>query len=155
MAKIGILIGTVYGTAQFVADEIVAQINGSEHQVYILEHATGDALGNGTDQDTMDILLVCTATTGAGDLPDDILPFYNDLKATPRALGHLHFAVIALGDSSYIDTFCGAGKTMHETLLDLGALPLADPLEIDAAITMTPEEDALPWLQNLLGQYPG
>ncbi len=144
MARIRIIVGTVYGTAQFVAEELRDALDG--HHVQIVEQARGETLVS-----DIDILIVCTATTGTGDLPDTMQALYQDLQSTPRALTELEFAVVALGDSSYLDSYCGAGETMQACLMDLGAKPLApEPLRIDAALTMTPEEEAVPWVTQLV-----
>lgn len=76
--------------------------------------------------------------------------FYAELKNTPQSLAHFRYAIVNLGDSSFGDTYCGAGKLMDELLSDLGATPLAVPLEIDACETLMPEEEALPWAIELI-----
>ena len=57
-------------------------------------------------------------------------------------------AVIALGDSSY-DVFCGGGEQMRELLLELGVREVLPMLRLDASESVTPDEDAKPWLAEL------
>ena len=57
-------------------------------------------------------------------------------------------AVLALGDSSY-DVFCGGGEQMRELLLELGMREVLPMLRLDASETVTPEDDAMPWLAEL------
>lgn len=54
--------------------------------------------------------------------------------------------MIGLGDSSYGDTFCAAGRQWFELLTELQGNPKADMLEIDAGETLQAEDVALPWL---------
>ena len=97
-------------------------------------------------------LLVCTSTTGQGELPANLLPFYLALREqVPQQPGR-PFGVIVLGDSSYGDTFCGAGELMTEALYETSARKVGDTLQIDALETMEPEAEALPWVRQWLGQ---
>jgi len=57
--------------------------------------------------------------------------------------------VIALGDSSYGDTFCGAGEQIRELYAELGIREVLPMLRLDASETVTPEVDAEPWLAEL------
>ena len=146
MAAISILVGSVYGTAKAVAEDIKAELENGGHSVNVVENAKASDLPSEEGA----ILLICTSTTGAGELPGNIEPFYLELKETPQALGHLRYGIVNLGDSSFGDTYCGAGKLMDELLSDLGAAPLSAPLEIDACETLMPEEEAVPWAVELL-----
>ncbi|MEM9601646.1 MAG: flavodoxin domain-containing protein [Pseudomonadota bacterium] len=144
MSQIAIFAGTVYGSAQFVAEEMAQSLTDGGHDATFIEQAELDAIG--THHDT---LVVCTSTTGSGDIPDNLQPFVTELKNGPD-LSALRFAVVALGDSSYLDSFCGAGHTVHAALEDCGAEALSSPLEIDACEVDTPEDVALPWVEDLL-----
>jgi len=94
-----------------------------------------------------ELLVVVTSTTGQGDLPEDIQPWYHNLKNLAPYLPELRYSVIALGDSSY-ETFCGAGRAVDALLSELGAKPLVELLEIDACETMEPEVEAIKWLER-------
>jgi flavodoxin len=99
-----------------------------------------------------DPLLVCTSTTGQGELPANLLPFYLDLRdQLPQQPGR-PFGIIVLGDSSYGDTFCGAGDLIEEALYETAARKVGDTLRIDALETMEPEAEALPWVRSWLEQ---
>ena len=65
------------------------------------------------------------------------------------------FAVAALGDSSYGDSFCGAGKQFQALLTELQADAVADMLEIDAMETLEPEKDVLEWVNTIKDKLVG
>ncbi|GAB2934664.1 flavodoxin [Rheinheimera gaetbuli] len=143
MAKIALIVGSVYGAAQYVAEEAQPLLTGLGHEVKLFEEAKlDDVLSFNAD-----IWLVLSSTTGQGDIPDNLLPFYLDVQNRFPLLTGKHFAVIALGDSSY-DTFCGAAEQLRELLLEIQGTELAPMLRIDAGETLEPETIALPWLKQ-------
>ena len=146
MATLSIIVGSVYGTAKAVANDIKADLEGTGHSVNVIE----DAKAADLPTDDGALLLICTSTTGAGELPGNLEPFYNELKATPQPLGHIRYSVISLGDSSYGDTYLGGGQLMNDLFADLGATLIAPALEIDAMEVMMPEEEAVPWAAELM-----
>ncbi|MGB2265052.1 MAG: flavodoxin, partial [Glaciecola sp.] len=61
--------------------------------------------------------------------------------------------VIALGDSSYGDSYCGAGTLMFELLTELQGTPISDMVGIDAMETFEPEADVLAWLETHQSEF--
>lgn len=147
MTAIRILVGSVYGGALLTARDIKKTLDAEGHTVTVLENpALEDITGND------DALLVCTSTTGQGEVPANLLPFYVALRdQLPQQSGR-PFGVIVLGDSSYGDTFCGAGDLMEEALFETAARKVGDTLRIDALETTEPEAEALPWVREWLGK---
>lgn len=147
MTTMRILVGSVYGGALLTAREIKKSLETEGHQVTVLENPVlEDITGND------DALLVCTSTTGQGEVPANLLPFYVDLRdRLPQQPGR-PFGIIVLGDSSYGDTFCGAGDLMEEALSETAARKVGETLRIDALETMEPEAEALPWVRQWLTQ---
>ncbi len=143
MASIRILTGSVYGGALLTARKIKQEMEQEGHQVTVLENPVlEDITGNN------DALLICTSTTGQGEVPPNLLPFYMALRdQLPQQPGR-PFGVIVLGDSSYGDTFCGAGDLMEEALLETSARKVGDTLKIDALETLEPEAEALDWVRQ-------
>ncbi|MHA7810521.1 MAG: flavodoxin [Marinobacter adhaerens] len=147
MTSIRILVGSVYGGALLTARTLKKELEGEGHHVTVLENPVLDDITSNNDA-----LLVCTSTTGQGELPANLLPFYLDLRdQLPQQPGR-PFGIIVLGDSSYEDTFCGAGELMEEALCETAARKVGDTLRIDALETMEPEAEALPWVRGWLEQ---
>ena len=93
--------------------------------------------------------LFVASTTGEGDPPDSALAFVRDLMGKTAELGHLRYAVLALGDREY-EHFCGFGHRLDDWLRQHGARPLFDLVEVDNA-----DESALRHWQHHLGQIGG
>ncbi len=148
MAKILLVSGSVFGAALLTADEIETALNDASHTVERPDPQTIEAL---TDE-SVDYLVVCTSTTGSGDVPDDLLPLYTGLRTEYPRITHLKYVVVALGDSSY-DHFCGAGVTMDESLADLGAQQIKAPLKLDALEVTEPEEIAPAWVVAAIDEH--
>jgi MioC protein len=86
-----------------------------------------------------------------GELPDNLMPLYSQIRdLLPAAWRGLPGAVIALGDESYGDTFCGGGEQMRELFAELGLREVLPMLRLDSSVTVTPEEDSEPWLQDFI-----
>lgn len=145
MAKIILMSGSVFGAATITADDIETALKDSGHEV---QRPEPPALQQLTDE-SYEWLIVCTSSTGNGDVPDELVPLYSALKNDYPKIIHLKFAVVALGDSSY-ENFCGGGLAIDEALADLGATRAAEPLKIDALETTEPEEIAPPWVVDII-----
>ena len=143
MASILILVGTESGNAQMVADAVKPVLESGGHAVDVTDRAANaaDFLGN-------DVLLVICATHGSGDIPTNILPLAETLeRERPDLSGH-RYGVIALGDMTYQDTFCGGGKKVDKVLELCGARKLGDRLEVDASSQPLPDDEALGWVEG-------
>lgn len=144
MARIHVVFGSVYGAAEQLAQTLTQTLTGKGHQAVLFDNP--DLAG--VIQDRPDALLVVTSTTGQGDIPDNLVPFFVALKDAFPMLNGLPYGVITLGDSSYGDTYCGAGEQFDTLLDELGGHAVSAPLKVDACETLDPEGDALPWLDN-------
>lgn len=144
MSQLKILVGTMYGGALDVAEQVMPLFEEAGYNVEITEQATPDML---TAQDTA-LVLFCVSTTGSGDFPGNFMPFARALQEQSPSLGGLRYGLIALGDSSYGETFCGAGRTLDALLEDLGATRLGERLEVDAMETFMADDAAVPWVEE-------
>ncbi|MBB3196120.1 sulfite reductase subunit alpha [Roseateles terrae] len=92
------------------------------------------ALGQVSEQDLRASrhALIIASTYGEGDPPDSAAPFVRDVMSqTPGLdLRHLQVGVMALGDQTYAH-FCGFGRAVHAWLLQCGAQPLFDRIDVD------------------------
>ena len=143
MASIQILVGSVMGTAETVAEAVAAELRQLQHTVTVNFQAdVSDIL-----RDENEILLVCTSNTGSGDLPDNIQPLYLQLtRDFPRIAGR-RYGVINLGDSSYT-TFNEGGRALDEAFADLGARRIGDPLVLDSCEGLDAEEESIDWIKE-------
>lgn len=99
------------------------------------------------DIETKGLWLIICSTHGAGDLPDNLQPWLDDLQENAPDLSQISFGAIGLGSSEY-DIFCGAIKQIEQVLLNLGATQIGLRLEIDAVDATLPEELAEVWLND-------
>ncbi|KFX68232.1 flavodoxin [Pseudomonas taeanensis MS-3] len=146
--KVAILSGSVYGTAEEVA----------RHAEHLLKDAGFEAWHNprATLADVQafapQAFLVVTATTGMGELPDNLQPLYFAIRDHLPAWNGLPGGVIALGDASYGDTYCGGGELVRELYAELGVHEVLAMLRLDASESVTPETDAEPWLAEFMAE---
>lgn len=75
-------------------------------------------------------VLLLVSTYGEGDAPDNGAAFAGRLMAADLPLAHLHYAVLALGDSAYAQ-FCGFGRALDQWLERQGAARLFARIEVD------------------------
>lgn len=144
--QINLLVGSVHGNATSVAQAL--QLSAADFQVSIDIYPM-DGM-DATIFQKSGVFLICTSTTGSGDVPNNAQAFYQALDA--HYLGHVRYGIIALGDSSYGETFCGGGKLFDARLQDLGAKRIGNMLCIDACDTTGPETLAIDWLSLWLKQ---
>ncbi|WJG09452.1 FMN-binding protein MioC [Aliiglaciecola sp. LCG003] len=141
MANFDIIVGTVLGASEYVADALQETLEKHGHSATIwLEPNLEDLSKQST-------WLICTSTHGAGDLPDNIQPFEKQLKG--QDLSEVNFLVVGLGDSSY-DTYCNGAIQMQDSLEQANATMLHKPIHIDVLHHPIPEDAAVVWLEDLL-----
>lgn len=122
-----ILYGSQTGNGRGIASALAAK---AQSQGYAVNLASmGEYNLRQLKQETL--LLVVVSTHGDGDAPDDAIELHQFLasKRAPR-LDNLHYAVLALGDSSY-PFFCQTGKDFNARLAALGAKALLPLVECD------------------------
>jgi flavodoxin len=146
MSNIGIFVGSVYGNAQHVAEEVNTSLvaKGLKSQVF-----TDPSL---EDFKQASSVLVISSTTGQGDIPPNLEFFIQDLRDQSSLMQQKPFAVAALGDSSYGETYCGAGKQIFELLAELQGAAIVELLEVDACETLEPEVEVVAWVEAFSAQ---
>ncbi len=96
-------------------------------------------------------LLVIVSTHGEGDPPisaEELHQFINGPRA-PR-LPKLRYAVLALGDKSYLH-YCQTGKDFDQKLAELGGTRLFDRMDVDVAFKAPAEQ----WIAAVLDVLAG
>ena len=141
MKNVSIITGSTLGAAEYVGDHIADLL---EEMDFITDIHNQPDLG---DIDLNSLWILVISTHGAGDYPDNIKPFIQQLQDKNRDTSNVQFAVVAIGDSSY-DTFCAAGKSLQKTLIESGATEKYPLLEIDVTENSIPEEPAELWVKQ-------
>ena len=139
---ITILVGTMTGTAEMVAQEMEQALQSAGHAatIQVMDNLDASVFANGGT------FLICTSTYGAGDVPDNAQALFNSLEIERPDLSAITYNVIALGDTTYKDTYCQGGKRFDQLLTELGAKRAGDILMHDASSGTLPEELAAQWV---------
>src|ERR1039458_3259102 len=102
---ITILVGTMTGTAEMVAQEGQQALEVACHQATIrVMDGLGASVFRGGGS-----FLICTSTYGQGDVPDNAQALFSSLESEKPDLTGVIYGVIALGDRTYKDTYCHGG----------------------------------------------
>ena len=141
--ELNILVGTMTGIAQLVAQEIELRLDGEGIRANTLEM---DQLDPGVF-DRNGFFLICTSTYGQGDVPDNAKDLYEALCTLRPDLSHVSYGVIGLGDRTYAETFCFGGKRFDEILNQLGAQRIGEMMLHDASAGTLPEDEAAGWIE--------
>ena len=141
--KVCIISGSTLGGAEYVAEHLddLLQQNGISTCLY-----HGAELAQIIENH---LWLIVTSTHGAGDLPDNLSPLFQQLAQQTPDLTTYQYAVVGLGNSDY-DTFCGAVDLVEQQLQDLNATQLCNSLKIDVLQHNDPELIAEDWLHTFL-----
>ena len=143
MNKIQILVGSVYGGAEQVAEILSAELSKLGHEVSLNTYARAEDLARYPNE----VILLCHSNTGSGELPDNIQPLYLHLtRDYPRIAGR-RYGVVNLADSCYT-TFNEAGKMLDSAFEDLGAKRIGIPLVLDASSGEDAATLAREWVQD-------
>jgi len=145
-----ILVGTMTGTADLVAEEVRDRLEEEGHAVEIVPMDGLDAAVFARPG----IFLICSSTYGQGDVPDNAQGLFAALERDRPDLSSRRFGVIALGDRTYTATFCHGGKRFDELLRSLGATRIGEVLIHDASAGTIPEEVAVEWAAAWIAQFP-
>ncbi|WP_087023651.1 FMN-binding protein MioC [Thaumasiovibrio subtropicus] len=142
MSHLHLITGSTLGGAEYVADHLSDLLNDQGIETSIHNEADLQAL------DPTQPWLLISSTHGAGELPENIQPFYAQLQAS-EPLTKLRYAIIGIGDSSY-DTFCAAAHQLDDVLSHQQAHRLTPVFTIDVTQVPVPEDEAEAWLSTFL-----
>ena len=150
--RLKILVGTMTSTADYVAQAIQMDCADlvSDIEVELMDSLDISVFDAAKAKDAL--YLICTSTYGSGDVPDNARALYESLGSQPQFLGHVRYGVIALGDSTYMQTFCFGGKKFDERLQDLGAQRIGEVWCHDASSGTLPETEGTEWCRQWLAE---
>lgn len=136
---------TQTGSAEYLAERTAETMRtgGLSARAACMSELDAGALGSATR------VLFIVSTYGEGDAPDSGARFAAQTMGTTPNLSHLHYAVLALGDSTYAN-YCGFGRALDGWLAAHGATPLFDRIEVDRG-----NGDALAEWQHHVGRLAG
>ena len=147
-----ILVGTMTGTAEMVAQEVQTALEAAGHAATIrmMDDLDASVFAEGGT------FLICTSTYGQGDVPDNAQEFFASLERDRPDLSAVTYGVFALGDITYRDTFCEGGIRFDTLLTELGARRVGEIVKHDASSGTLPEEVAaqwiVPWAESVEGR---
>jgi len=144
--QLTILVGTMTGTAQLVAQELELTLEDADTVVKVRPMDGLDASIFSGDR----LFLICSSTYGQGDVPDNAKALYGSLQSARPELSRVRYGVFALGDRTYSETFCNGGRRFDAILSELGARRVGDVLLHDASAGTMPEEVAVGWAPGWL-----
>lgn len=145
-ATLTILYGSQTGNGEAVAAALSARAR--EHGFATALHSLADYRQSNLKREALAVFVV--STHGEGDPPDDAELFHEFLlsQRAPK-LPELGYAVLALGDSSYVN-FCQTGRELDRRLEELGARRLLPIVECDVEF----EADAASWSDRIAAGLP-
>lgn len=126
MALAKIVYASMTGNTEEIADIVAKKLEELGHAVEVDECTTVDA----SDFEAADIAIVATYTYGDGELPDEIVDFYEDLKELD--LSEKVYGVVGSGDTFY-DEFCKSVDDFEAAFALTGARRGADSVKVDLA----------------------
>jgi MioC protein len=146
--SIAILVGTMTGTAEIVAEEVMAVLEeeGLSVEILPMDHLSPDVF-----DDKARAYVICTSTYGQGDVPDNARDLFEAVKEGRPDLSGLRYGVIGLGDSTYADTFNQGGRLFDELLAELGAKRVGERTEHNASSDVLPEDQGVEWAREWAG----
>ncbi|WP_058910735.1 FMN-binding protein MioC [Entomohabitans teleogrylli] len=147
MAEITLISGSTLGSAEYVAEHLADKLQEAGHSATVLH---GPQLAELKPQG---IWLVVSSTHGAGDLPDNLQPLYDDIASQRPDLSALSYGAIGIGSREY-DTFCGAIEKVDALLTQCGASRIGDLLKINILDHEIPEDPAEEWLGSWVKLLP-
>lgn len=138
--RVGIFVATMTGMAEMCAEEVEAALLSAG---LLAEHRLMDNLDLAAFS-SFDFIVIISSTYGHGDIPDNGQAFYSAIEAA-KSLSGTHYAVFGLGDRTYMDTFCQAGRRWDALLAEKGASRFAPLMEHDASSGTFAEDIAGAW----------
>jgi MioC protein len=143
MSSFQIIVGSMLGGTEYVAEACEETLQTLGHQTNL--HLLPEFRQILTIDQTW---LICTSTYGAGDFPDNIQKFIQDLRSYDQDLSSVKILILGIGDSNY-DTYCLAAKNIEIILNSIGCNLISPLKTLDMSKDIDPEELAQQWISEL------
>ncbi len=151
MSSVQIIVGSMLGGTEYVAEACEETLNNLGHQVYLHLQPQFNEILSATfveKNNKNNIWLLCTSTHGAGEYPDNIQAFVKDLVNCDQDLSSINILTLGIGDTSY-DTFCKAAFDINKLLITKGCIELSSIKTFDMSQDIDPEDLAQQWLEEI------
>jgi sulfite reductase alpha subunit-like flavoprotein len=124
----------LYGTDTGVTEQLAKKFSGlcSERGMRVNKVCDLDEMSEVDDLMVAaknNLVVIMCSTCGHGDFPQNASLFWSSIAQhdiIPGALKGLRYCVFAMGDRSYADSFCEAGKLIDRRLAELGGEKILD-----------------------------
>ena len=145
--RAGIFVATMTGLADICGEEIESamQAAGVSCERQLMDGLDASAFT------PFDLLVIVSSTYGHGEIPDNGQALFETVKAGADLAGK-DYAIFALGDRTYSDTFCAAGDSWDHALAACGARRAVDLERHDASSGTLAEDVAGEWATGWAGQ---
>ncbi len=140
MSTYQIIVGSMLGGTEYVAEACEEQLNALGHQTQLHLTPNFEEIENKNTN-----WLICTSTHGAGDYPDNIQNFVLDLENSSQDLTSINYMIIGIGDRNY-DTYCLAAKSIDKLLNSKGCKVITTIKLLDMSQDIDPEDLAQCWI---------
>jgi MioC protein len=141
----GIFVATMTGLADLCGEEIEAVLNRAG---VLCERHLMDGL-EASDLSRFNPIIVVSSTYGHGEIPDNGQSMFKSLEEGAELTGK-RYAIFALGDRTYSDTYCAAGERWDTALSSCGALRVVEVERHDASSGTLAEDVAGEWAASCL-----
>lgn len=146
--RIGIFVATMTSLSELCAEEIEGALSAAG---LTCDRQLMDGLDAGALM-SYDMIIVVSSTYGHGEIPDNGQALYASLEAGADLSGK-DYAIFALGDRTYSDTFCAAGDSWDRALSACGARRAVAVQRHDASGGTLAEDVAGGWATGWVGQF--
>lgn len=145
--RIGIFVATMTGLADMCGEEIEIALSGAGNECtrQLMDGLDASALAE------FSLIVIVSSTYGHGEIPDNGQALFASVEAGADLSGK-DFAVFALGDRTYADTFCAAGDRWDAALSACGAHRIVNIERHDASSGTLAEDVAGEWAAGWVSQ---
>jgi len=145
--RAGIFVATMTGLADMCGEEVETALTSAG---FTCERHLMDGL-DASAFDGFGLLVIVSSTYGHGEIPDNGQALFASVEAGADLSGK-DYAVFALGDRTYADTFCVAGERWDAAFAACGARRIVDVERHDASSGTLAEDVAGEWAAGWAAQ---